>query len=159
MIKKQLLIGAAFALLLVSLVSCSSTKSANTNDEFLYQSTNSFKPDMTYTFSDFDTSGNRQVNFNEWKKGLTRMLKAYDDDGNGSFERLKGEETYFIEWMHMADKNRDEVISPSEVNEGLKIMFKKASGTNSLISKREFKTFDWLKGESFAKQKNSNIKK
>lgn len=140
------------ALVFITFTSCSSTKPVKFNDEVVYRSTNDYKPEMTYRFSKFDSSRDGQVNFTEWKKGMQLMLKGFDEDGNGSFEYLKGENASFG-WMLIANKNNDKVISPSEVNQGLKAIFKKASGTNSLISKREFNTFNWMKGESFAKRK------
>jgi hypothetical protein len=158
MIKIIISMGAATIFTLASLTSCSSTNSTiNSNEELGFKSTNDFKPEMTYRFSKFDTSLDGQVNFSEWKKGLNRMLKEFDKDGNGSLEQKKGEITHFY-WMQEANKNEDDVINPLEINKGLKEIFKKASGTNSLISKREFKTFNWVTGESFAKRKKSKQK-
>jgi Ca2+-binding EF-hand superfamily protein len=152
MIKKIILMGAVTTVILTSVCSCSTNQNTIPVDGILYKTTNDFKPKISFDFKKFDSNGDGQVNFTEWKKGLQLMLKEYDYDGDGSFERKEGERADF-DWMLSANKNDDDVISPSEVNEGLKTIFTEASGTNSLISKREFRNFSWVTGESYGRRK------
>jgi hypothetical protein len=158
MIKNIILVSTASVLVIVSLTSCSSTQTSEYTDEIPYQSTSNFKHEMTYRFDRFDSSRDGKVNFSEWQAGLQIILQEFDEDGNGSFEYEKGERSNF-KWMSIANKNEDKVISPSEINAGLKTMFNKASRADSLISKREFNTFNWITGETFAKRKRSLPKK
>jgi hypothetical protein len=149
MIKNKILVRAAALLILASLTSCSSTHSSSNSGEQIVKRA---KVVGAYQFDQFDTSNDGKVNLSEWKKGLTLMLKAEDKDDNGSFESKKGEEVH-CDWMINANKNGDDVISSSEVNEGLETIFKKASGTDSRISRREFNTFSWITGEPYAIRK------
>jgi hypothetical protein len=153
--KNEIFIIAAISLILTS---CSSTQPVNSTDKVIYRSTIVYKPKISFEFSAFDANGNGQVNFKEWKRGFSLLLKDFDEDGNGSFESQKGDKIDF-KWMNDANKNRDTVISPSELNVGLKKIFENASGTNSLISKREFRSFSWVTGETYARKRKSVPKK